>query len=606
MAFNTSETKETFETTEPGLSGLLEDIHRGKIQLPDFQRGWVWDDDHIRDLIASVSRSFPIGAVMTMESGGAGAKFKPRPVQGVTLIHAQDAEQLILDGQQRLTSLYLALGGSEAVKTRTAKGEDIERVYYLDMAKCLDPEEDRFDAVVSVPADRMRRTDFNRRIELDISTSEKEFEANYFPLTLVYDNSGCASWRQCYIQHFHYGEAKIKLYNSFEGEVLKAFWNYRVPVIKLLRETPKEAVCLVFEKVNTGGVALTVFELVTATFAADNYQLRQDWEARQKRLSERKQLRDLQASDYLTAITLLASYQRSMAGQGAVSCKRKDILRLQLDEYRALADRIEKGFAQATKLLTREMVFDAISLPYQTQLIPLAAICAVLDTHFESDQVKQMLSRWYWCGVFGELYGGANEARFANDIQDVINWINGGTEPRTVRDSNFAPIRLLTLQSRLSAAYKGVAAQLMKDKSKDFISGDDIALNTYFETNVDIHHIFPRSYCEKQGLPRLKWNSVVNKAPLSARTNRIIGGNPPSVYLSSIERNHKLTSQRLDTILRTHQIDPTLLRADDFDGFIRDRAWRLLDLIESATGKTIAGRDSDEAMRAFGGALVAA
>src|SRR4051812_24825337 len=123
MAFN------TFETNEPALHELLEDIHRGKIQLPDFQRGWVWDDDHIRDLIASVSRSFPIGAVMMMETGGDGAKFKPRAVQGVVLGHAPDPKLLILDGQQRLTSLYLALRSGKAVLTRTAKGEDIERVY---------------------------------------------------------------------------------------------------------------------------------------------------------------------------------------------------------------------------------------------------------------------------------------------------------------------------------------------------------------------------------------------------------------------------------------------------------------------------------------------
>src|SRR5262245_15565867 len=101
------DTTSTFRPGEPALPDLLREIHRGEIQLPDFQRGWVWDDDHIRSLIASVSLSYPIGAVMLLETGGDGAQFQPRPVQGVTVDREKKPELLILDGQQRMTSLYL-------------------------------------------------------------------------------------------------------------------------------------------------------------------------------------------------------------------------------------------------------------------------------------------------------------------------------------------------------------------------------------------------------------------------------------------------------------------------------------------------------------------
>src|SRR5271163_3703232 len=99
----------TFKTHEPSLPELLDDIHKGQIQLPDFQRGWVWDDDHIRALIASVSMSYPIGAVMLLETGGAGIRFKPRLFEGVELTGHVEPAKLALDGQQRLTSLYMAL-----------------------------------------------------------------------------------------------------------------------------------------------------------------------------------------------------------------------------------------------------------------------------------------------------------------------------------------------------------------------------------------------------------------------------------------------------------------------------------------------------------------
>jgi len=75
----------TFRSGEPSLADLLRNISLGKIQLPDFQRGWVWDDDHIRSLIASVSLAYPIGAVMLLQTGGDGAHFMPRPVEGVVL-----------------------------------------------------------------------------------------------------------------------------------------------------------------------------------------------------------------------------------------------------------------------------------------------------------------------------------------------------------------------------------------------------------------------------------------------------------------------------------------------------------------------------------------
>src|SRR6185295_5178191 len=129
----------TFDTKEPFLHELLEEIHQGAIQLPDFQRPWVWDDEHIRSLMASISESFPIGVVMLMETGGDATGFKPRPVEGVELAESRRPDQLILDGQQRLTSLYQSIRSGRPVQTRTDKKKPIERVYYLDMKQCLDP-----------------------------------------------------------------------------------------------------------------------------------------------------------------------------------------------------------------------------------------------------------------------------------------------------------------------------------------------------------------------------------------------------------------------------------------------------------------------------------
>src|SRR5258708_28477671 len=107
----------TFQTNPIDLNKLLDDCEDGIIQLPDFQRSWVWDEDRIRSLIASVSRAFPIGALMTLETGGE-VDFKPRPIEGAPA-SANDArpQSPLLDGQQRMTSLYQVAIRGKVVET---------------------------------------------------------------------------------------------------------------------------------------------------------------------------------------------------------------------------------------------------------------------------------------------------------------------------------------------------------------------------------------------------------------------------------------------------------------------------------------------------------
>lgn len=594
----------TFETQEPTLNNLLTKIKVGKIQLPDFQRGWVWDDNHIKSLLASITLAYPIGALMLLETGGDGVRFKPRPVEGVKNVLTADPEELILDGQQRLTSLYLSLISKEPVLTTTDKKEKIKRYYYLDMKKCLNPDIDRLEAIVSVPEDKKITSDFGRKVELDLSTRSLEFKNSMFPLNIIYDLPKYYEWINEYREYYNHSSEISAFSSKFEQEIFLVFQQYEVPVIRLTKETPKEAVCQVFENVNTGGVSLTVFELVTATFAAEDFQLRQDWEKRKALLYKYDVLRGIDESAFLTSITLLASYKRHINTGTAVGCKRKDVLKLTLEEYKENVDEIMDGYFKAAKLLMREHIFSRKDLPYQTQLIPLSAICAFLGSSFDEDYAKQKIIKWYWCGVLGEMYGGANETRYALDISGLINWLKGGNEPATVRDATFSPMRLLTLQTRLSAAYKGIMALMMKKGGNDFISGDQIEITNYFGDNVDIHHIFPRKYCIDMKYNKQKWNSIINKTPLSYRTNRILGGNRPSKYISIIEDKHKVTTDDLDKYLESHLIAPQLIREDNFHEFIRDRAIKILDIIEQAMGKKVQGRDSEEVVDVFGDILI--
>ena len=590
------------KTNDRQLIELMKEVDSGAAQLPDFQRGWVWDDGRIRSLILSVIHNFPVGAAMFLEYGNESIHFKHKPIEGSPADQTVEPDELILDGQQRLTSLYNALYSRNPVHTRTDKGKDIERYYYLDIEKALDPKADDEEVVISVPATRQITSNFGRDVEMDLSIKEQEFKLKKFPLNIILDPSAVVDWQMEYNTYYKLDCDVYKQFKQFFTQIINPTQQYQMPIICLDKNTPKEAVCQVFEKLNTGGVSLTVFELVTAIFAMDDFQLRKDWEERKTKYFSGDLLSKVTATDFLTALTLLSSFK---AG-GTVSCKKKDVLALTLDAYKKYADSLCNGFLLAEKLLQEERIFSSYDLPYSTQLVPLSAVCTVLmdGNRIRTTSVKNMVKQWYWCGVFGELYGSANETRYANDIVQVVNWINNnGNLPKTVTDFYFNPMRLLGMQSRQSAAYKGVMALILKNHAQDFISGAEMDFSTFSNEKIDIHHIFPKNYCIKEGYDKRKWNSIVNKTPISASSNREIGGNAPSSYLKRLEKNGSVSSADLDKYVESHWIDHNLLRADDFQNFIIDRAKKLLAAIEKATGRTISGKDSDEVKQAFGAAL---
>ena len=397
------------QTNDRQITELMQAVHTGKAQLPDFQRGWVWDNGRIMALIASITCNYPVGAAMFLEYGNADIRFKYRVIEGSPAVNTVPSE-LILDGQQRLTSIYSSLYSQNPVRTRTEKNKDkdIFRYYYLDIQKAIDPSCDRVDAIISIPDNRRQTSDFGRKIDMDLSTQELEFKNKKFPLNIILDFVRCQEWQNKYYAYYNYEQAIIQEFTKFNNEIVIPTMQYKMPVIKLGIDTPKEAVCQVFENVNTGGVSLTVFELVTAVFAMDDFELRRDWEDRREKYFDGDILSIITATDFLTAITLLSSYKKKDV-KGSVSCKKKDVLNLTLGEYTKYADALSNGFIEAEKLLQEERIFSKKDLPYTTQLIPLAVLCTLLaeDNKIHITNIKNKVKQWYWCGVFGELYGGA-------------------------------------------------------------------------------------------------------------------------------------------------------------------------------------------------------
>lgn len=586
----------TFDSTKESLVYLLRNIRDGKTQLPDFQHGWVWSDEDVRSLLTSVSLSYPIGAIMLLQTGNREMRIKPRLIEGVELSrYPAEPERLILDGQQRMTSLYQALFADKPVETRDARGNPVRRWYYLHIPTVFNSEAEREDAIVGVPEDRIVRN-FRGEILDDFTTLENECLAEMLPLSLVLDIAGLMRWQMRYIQiDPAQASERINRWSMLAREVIESFQQYQIPVILLRKETSKEAVCQVFEKVNTAGVSLTVFEILTATFAADDFNLREDWEMREQRLKQHAALGNLANTDVIQAVTLLASRARRIRALESgsesdqlpgISVKRREILRLDLADYQAWIDPLTEGFERAAQWLQAHGVFTARDLPYQTQLIPLAAILAILGDAANTPEAQAKLERWYWCGVFGELYASGTETRFARDLTEVIDWITGGPEPNSIADATFASVRLLSLRTRNSAAYKGLYALLLRDGLSDFATGQLLDAPAAADDKLDIAYIFPHSWCKQQNIDPRRYDSVVNKTILPARTRRLLGGSLPTTYIPRFQKIADLTEPRMDDLLLAHGIDPAAARAGDFDRFFAAREQALVARIGRAMGSS--------------------
>jgi hypothetical protein len=596
-----------FESPPLSLSELLDDIHDGKIQLPDFQRPWKWDDERIVSLLATVTLGYPLGVVMTLRTGGPGTRFKPRPLSGSHVPPGTEPTELLMDGQQRMTSLYQALRSGGPVETMDARDKPITRWYYLDIEGALNPLATREDVILSVPADRKYPVPGARKQLLDLTTQAAECEAGMFPLRIAFDPQAINEWQRDYVES---NPSRWGIWGPFQAQILKNISDYRLPVIRLAKETPKEAVCTVFEKVNTGGVALNVFELLTATYAGDgeyydahgdDFQLPAHWKQVQGELAAYPMLR-LPDSDFLQAVCLVSTHHRRRGRpdvdpftQPAASCKRSDILDLPLQEYIDWSPQIVSALRWTAGFLTRQGVYGADDLPYRGQITSLAAIRTVLGSETDSRQAEAKITQWYWCGVLGEQYGGSPDSRLPRDLEQVVGWVRGGPPPASVLEASFPAGRLNTMSSRNSAAYKGVLALLLRQGAIDWTYSKEPINPTIFEDQqVNVALIFPKAWCEKHGVSRERRDSIVNKTPLTHRTRRIMGNQAPSAYLKQLETEAGLPSNWLDDILATHLVVAKYLRGGalpgeavskpDFDTFYEARSAGLLRLIHDAMG----------------------
>lgn len=376
--------KHSYPTSEP-LKFMLAMIHNREMALPDFQRDFVWDPYATDELIESIISNFPAGSLLRIKNGHQ-LLFQPRAVEGAPpLSRETNPSYLILDGQQRLTSLYQAFYGAG------------EHCYYLNLVD-LEGGKDLEDCAFYLRAD-----DGKARF----GTIEKQAEKLVFPLGLLFGGSGFQDWATK-VQRARCADMAEMLdlqarLNQLHEQWVQPIEQYEFPMVTLNEDTSGEAVCTIFETLNRTGVKLSVFDLLTARFWAQDLNLRQLWEQAK---SDNEVLEDYDIDPYyvLQIIGLLEPGTDKTGQSRAPSIKRSAILQMNVEQARQGWSAAVQGPCDILEMLRDDCGVLAPGLiPYNMILIPMGAVWASQRTVKGADEGANRLKflRWFWCSVFG-------------------------------------------------------------------------------------------------------------------------------------------------------------------------------------------------------------
>jgi hypothetical protein len=553
-----------FEDTNPrALKELLAEIHNRTTVLPDFQRDFVWEPAATQELIVSIANNYPAGSILRVRD--VQRAFATREFEGAPKLDGARHTFLVLDGQQRLTSLYQAFYGHG------------DHRYFLDLRKLLDGatfEEAIFHARTTTKWTRDRE---------DFDLQAKEL---LLPMSVLKGGAGGFSqWTRQVARRLE-AEERVALedrLDDVEQRWISAIDDYHFPVVTLSDKTDIAALCTIFETLNRTGVKLSVFELLTARFWPLKINLRALWEQAR---NEHPILERFEIDPYYVLMAI------SLVSRKAPSCVRSDVLNLTGRDIETWWYRVAQGFADGLALLRDDChVVLPKWLPYPTMLVPLAAVLARLGAGQgpAAGADRERLKRWFWCAVFGQAYESSTNTQSARDFTDLLAWFDGGPEPESVREARFDPTSLRDVTPRQRAIYRGTICLILgaAGGARDFHTQAVITGALIEQEGIDDHHIFPAAYLAKRGVDSSRRRDcVLNRTLIDRTTNQRINARAPSDYLAEIKDTPGFP---FHAVMTSHLLPPgdgSPLVADDFDGFLAWRQDRLWLEIQRVTGIT--------------------
>ena len=411
--------KRIHELPHPNLKSvghIIDDIRGGKYAIPVFQRSYTWKRTQIEDLWESIFRGFFVGTILTWNSN---EHLATAPVHGAP--EPDGASDIVLDGQQRITSLFYAV-----TAPRDPLPYNSSRLFFANLEVMLNPAADSSKIVFSEPADGAQQSGY-----LD---KEKQFARKIFPLT---EFSG-----RNYILWLNEFKAYLKNAEGFSGEksdehfkqifsVLDHVWlQYKIPVVQLPKSTSLDNVAEIFEKINSRGTRLGVFDLLNARFTRHKTSLRTLWD---KAKSDDSNIEKLSESTDHAEKYILQGIGLYKKGR----IKRKDLLALddayielkkfQKQEFVDDWSKICRYTSKAMKALEsqQESGFGAVRfsiIPYTTTIPILSALMCKIEKRSDEPKCMDKIRNWYWSVVTSDSYSGSTDSNIERDYKEITQW----------------------------------------------------------------------------------------------------------------------------------------------------------------------------------------
>lgn len=557
-----------FEDTNPrALKDLLTEIHNRVAALPDFQRDFVWEPGETQELIVSIANNYPAGSILRVRD--AKRVFAAREFEAAPPLNGAKHTFLVLDGQQRMTSLYQAFYGVG------------EHRYFLDLKKLI-AGSDFEEAIFHVRATTKWAKE---RENFDLQAKEM-----LLPLSVL--KGGAGGFLQWILKATNplKSEDRSKMLDALtkiNETWIKTIDDYHFPVVTLSEKTEPDALCTIFETLNRTGVKLSVFELLTARFWPQNIKLRDLWDKAQQ---DDPIIQEFEVDPYYILQSI------ALVSRKFPSCKRGDVLNLSPSDIESWWQPVVKGLALGLTILRDDCkVMMPKWLPYQTMIATLAAVLAKGGSpkSAEAGAQREKIKRWFWCAVFGQSYESSPNSQSAKDVTELLGWFANGTEPESVKDLSFDPKSLRDVTPRQRAIYRGVICLILGSGTgaRDFHTQAVITRKLMNDEGIDDHHVFPANFLEaKKGItiPRHR-DCVLNRTLIDRKTNQMISNRAPSDYMKEIKETPGFP---FDAVLKSHCL-PTGADApfwsDDFASFIDWRQEQIWQEIQRVTGLKVAG-----------------
>jgi hypothetical protein len=575
-----------FQANPAHLDFLLQKIHNGVLTIPDFQRDFTWEPRRTTALLRSLMSRFPAGTFLFWEVGPDNEQFGSRPVEGAPK-KTTTPKELILDGQQRLTSLYRALNRMGDERFYLSIKEFVELPSQSNPnGRLRNPQEVDFEAAVFWhPVDSKEAKQLNSR--------PSQIAAHVLPVDEYKDFD---NWVDDYTAHYA-GSMDEKatrdlLRKEFREAFLTPLKSYGFPVVTLPSNTSIEAVATVFETLNSTGKPLGPFELLTARFYPNNVHLRDLWD---QALADHPILEVFSVDPYslLQAITLRACN----------SAQRSDVLRkLAAADVQAHWEAVSRGFARSLEFLQAECgIVSPKLLPYTMLLVPMAAVWEDISKVKGPEQanVLSRLKQYFWCTVFTTNYDQGANSQAGADYLKLRYWLFDPKKdaPEAVRDFALSASTIRFATTRRKALNAGVLALTVTSGARDFHTGMKLTAERVASDKIDSHHVFPKGFLagktDKEGRS-FNAELVLNRALIDPVTNKAIGSKAPSEYFATLRET--LDEQELVEILRSQLIDADEeddpMRRDDYLGFIDRRLEDVVAAIESVTFHPVSREES--------------